>query len=110
MFYHAGGNQSDAHKIASVGSIADDTGNKLRQAVGDVKQRRQQPNVAASQHAAGEDIRYGSIEALACEIEQRVAEPDGGQDMPPPVAVEGIHFTLISNERRTGRSFFKTKT
>jgi hypothetical protein len=41
-----------AHKIAGVGAVADDAGEELRQAVGDVKQRRQQANIAAGQPLA----------------------------------------------------------
>ena len=94
--HHAGGDQPNAHEITRVGAIADDAGEELRQAVGDVKQRRQQADIGAGHHAAREDFRRGGVEAFAGEVEQRVAEPDGNQYMATPVAVAGVDFRFVA--------------
>ena len=70
-----------------------------------IEQRGQQANIAAGQDVAGKNFRDRGVKAFAGEIEQRVAQLDGQQDMATPVAITRIKLAFIANRRSVRRGF-----
>ncbi len=95
---NAGGHQPDAHEVARVGAVTDDAGEELGAAVGDVEQSPQHADIGLVQHAARQHVRHGEVEALAGEVEDRVAQIHGQQQVQPPVAIGGIDLGLIPDK------------
>ena len=93
-----GRHQPESHEVARVGAVADDAGEELGAAVGDVEQGPQHADVGLGQHAACQHVRHGEVEALAGEVEDRIAQVHGQQYVQPPVAITGVDLGLIADE------------
>ncbi|MNE30925.1 hypothetical protein D3C80_1244660 [compost metagenome] len=105
----AGRHQANPHEVAWVGAVADDAGEELGTAVGDVEQGPEHADVGFVQHAARQHVRHGEVEALAGEVEDRIAQIHGQQQVQPPVAIGGIDLGLIPDKGLRRRASHKTQ-